>query len=419
VSRRQRGSRRVPDRAYGSVEPAPRSGHPFEPAPRISLLAQLAGAGPAARALLPVRFFFGITFVYAGLDKIVDPTFFDVASPTSIAAQLSAFARTSPIAFLIKPVEPLAVPVGLLIALAEIAIGLGAISGLLFRLAATGGALLSLLFFLTASWSTHPYYYGADLPYAFGWLALAIAGTSGLLVPGFIADIGTSVESVMPWGQRVSASAAASGFRPPRYLVEEPSVSRRLLMQTGVLAGATFAVGALALPVRFLRDDAQPANASAGDASSVSTSGIGAGAGAASTPVASPVPGGPTSAPQASPVPGFIASGLTVTTTAQVDKSGAVRIRVPASAPSSLPAGDPAMVVKLKNGGYACFDTICTHQGCRVGWDAQDDVLLCPCHGAAFDPNNHAAVLQGPTNQPLLELPISIDSKTGAITLKA
>ncbi len=387
-----------------------------------SLWAQLTGASPAARALLPVRFFFGVTFVYAGLDKIVDPTFLDPSSPTSITAQLTAFARTSPLAFMIKPVEPLAVVVGILIALAEIAIGLGAISGLLFRLAASGGALLSFLFFLTASWSTHPYYYGPDLPYAFGWLALSMAGTSDLLVPGFISDIGANVESAMPWGQRVAGPAAASGFRPPRYLDEEPSMSRRLLVQTGVLAGATFAVGALALPIRILRHDDSAAGGGAGDASTASlggTTGAAGVPGASAAPGGSPVPGGPTSAPFASPTPGFTASGLAVTTTAQVDAHGAVRIRVPVSAPSSLPAGDPAMVVKLKSGGYACYDTVCTHQGCRVGWDAQDDVLLCPCHGAAFDPNNHAAVLQGPTNQPLLELPLVIDSKTGTISLQA
>ena len=54
-----------------------------------------------------------------------------------------------------------------------------------------------------------------------------------------------------------------------------------------------------------------------------------------------------------------------------------------------------------------------------MGWDAQDDVLLCPCHGAAFDPNNHGAVLGGPTGQPLLELPIVVDHAAGTITLKA
>ncbi|HEY4752426.1 MAG TPA: Rieske (2Fe-2S) protein, partial [Candidatus Limnocylindrales bacterium] len=75
--------------------------------------------------------------------------------------------------------------------------------------------------------------------------------------------------------------------------------------------------------------------------------------------------------------------------------------------------------VKLANGSYACYDAVCTHQGCRVGWDSQDQVMLCPCHGAAFDPNNHAAVLQGPTDQPLMQLPISIDPKSGAITLSA
>jgi thiosulfate dehydrogenase [quinone] large subunit len=405
------------------VEPASRPVRPSEPAPWTSPRAQLEGASLAARALLPVRFFFGATFIYAGLDKIVDPAFFDASSPASITAQLAAFARTSPLAFMIKPVEPYAILVGLLIALAEIAIGLGAVSGLLFRAAAAGGALLSLLFFLTASWATHPYYYGADLPYAFGWLALAIAGTSGLLVPKFIAEIGTSMEGVMPWGQRVASSAAASGFRPPRYLDEEPSASRRLVVQTGVLAAATFVVGSLGLPVMFLRrDDRAPSDGGTADTSGGAGPAAavnGTTTGAAGSPIASTPPGGPTSAPHATPVPGFTASGLTVTTTAQVDQHGAVRIRVPVSAPASLPAGDPAMVVKLKNGGYACFDTVCTHQGCRVGWDAADGVLLCPCHGAAFDPNNHAAVLQGPTNQPLLELPITIDPKTGAITLKA
>jgi len=407
------------------VEPAPRSGHPTETAPGPSLREQLEGASLAARALLPIRFFFGFTFLYAGIDKILDPTFFDPNSPTSITAQLAAFARTSPVAFLIKPVEPLAVPLGILIALAEIAIGLGALSGLAFRLAAAGGVALSLLFFLTASWSTHPYYFGADLPYAFGWLALAIAGTGDLLVPRFVTELGAAVESAAPWGQRVGSSAAASGFRPPRYLDEEPSASRRIVVQTGLLAVATLAVGALALPVRILRkaDTAQTADNSGDTSASASPDAGGTGTGAGSSATAAPgstsAPGGPTSAPHATASPGVPLTGLTVATTAQVDARGAVRIRVPTSAPASLPAGDPAMIVKLKNGGYACFDTVCTHEGCRVGWDAADGVMLCPCHGAAFDPNNHAAVLQGPTNQPLLELPITIDAKTGAITLKA
>ena len=79
-------------------------------------------------------------------------------------------------------VEPLAVLLGLLIALGEVAVGLGALTGLAFRLAAFGGAFFSLLFFLTASWTTHPYYFGPDLPYTLGWLTLALAGHGGLFV---------------------------------------------------------------------------------------------------------------------------------------------------------------------------------------------------------------------------------------------
>jgi len=53
--------------------------------------------------------------------------------------------------------------------------------GLAYRLAAAAGASISFLFWLTASWGTAPYFYGPDLPYAAGWLTLALAGHGGLL----------------------------------------------------------------------------------------------------------------------------------------------------------------------------------------------------------------------------------------------
>lgn len=71
--------------------------------------AALAEARVPAYALLPLRFFFGITFPYAGLDKLIDPSFFDASAPTSIVAQMAAFARDSPLSPLIKVVEPAAV----------------------------------------------------------------------------------------------------------------------------------------------------------------------------------------------------------------------------------------------------------------------------------------------------------------------
>ena len=128
-------------------------------------------------ALLPLRVFLGVTFVYAGIDKLIHPSFLQATGPGSIGAQLDAFVKVSPIGPLVHLFgQPFPVAIGLLIAVAEIAVGLGALSGLLFRLSAAGGFALSILFWLTASWATKPYYYGPDLPYALGWLTLALAG---------------------------------------------------------------------------------------------------------------------------------------------------------------------------------------------------------------------------------------------------
>ena len=400
------------------LDPAPPPWTPPPDAPSPSLRDQWDNASLAARALLPIRFFFGATFVYAGIDKLVDPTFLDAANPASIVAQLAAFARVSPLAPIIRPMEPFAVPIGLLIALAEIAIGLGALTGLAYRLAAAGGAALSLLFWLTASWSTHPYYYGPDLPYAFGWLALAIAGHGRLLVPRVVLELGTP--PVDEW-DRARALDAGGGRRPrvgTPELDPEAAAARRFIVQVGVLAAASLVVASFTAPLRLFRGSRTADTALAGQAGGISGSSPAvvdstpartpaAGATAADTPAA-----GATAAP-------FTPSGLTVATTASVDAKGAVRIRIPVDAPTSLPAGDPGIIVKLADGTYAAYDAVCTHEGCKVGWDAQDGVMLCPCHGAAFDPNDHGAVLQGPTSTPLPELPIVVDQQAGTITLQA
>ena len=179
-----------------------------------------------------------MTFPYAGLDKLIDPNFFDASAPTSIVAQMAAFARdcASP---LIKVVEPAAVPIGVMIALAEIAIGLGALSGLAFRVAAVGGAAISILFWLTASWATQPYYFGPDLPYAIGWITLAIAGHGGILVPRAILDMGRP--------------PAIDQFRRPGSSDIVPSPGRRALIQCRAPCGACTDGGVPGRPVRVAR----------------------------------------------------------------------------------------------------------------------------------------------------------------------
>src|SRR5260370_22719944 len=134
--------------------------------------------------LFPQRLFLGGTFVYAGVQKLTDPQFFHKATPGYIGNQLLGFAQGSPLHFfLIKVVLPHAVLFGWTVALGELAIGLGTLCGLLFRPAAFFGMLLSILFFLTASWHVYPYFYGADIGFACGWLTLLLVGSVGTGLP--------------------------------------------------------------------------------------------------------------------------------------------------------------------------------------------------------------------------------------------
>ena len=141
--------------------------------------------------ILPLRSFLGLTFIYAGLVKLLDPNFLNAAGPGSLTVQLQGFARDSPLAPLITSIGvPLAVPIGLLIAISELAVGIGALTGLAGRVAAWSGCAISVLFWLTASWPIKPFFYGPDLPYAAGWLTLALLGDGGRFVLSWRSVVG-------------------------------------------------------------------------------------------------------------------------------------------------------------------------------------------------------------------------------------
>ena len=131
--------------------------------------------------LLPLRLFLGVTFIFAGLQKLADPHFFDAKYPTSIQGQIASFKATSPISSLLGPVGHHAVAFGVLTAVAEIGVGLGTLLGLWSRAAALVGAVLSFSFFLTVSWKTRPYYYGSDIVFTFMWVPFILVGAGGFL----------------------------------------------------------------------------------------------------------------------------------------------------------------------------------------------------------------------------------------------
>ncbi|WP_263169662.1 DoxX family membrane protein [Streptomyces sp. SCSIO ZS0520] len=128
-------------------------------------------------ALLPLRLFLGVTFVYAGLDKLTDSAFLSAHGSGSIGETMRSVRDTSAVPWLVDLALKSPVGFGYAIGLGELAVGLGILLGLLGRLAALGGALISLSLWLTVSWTTEPYYYGNDLAYLMAWLPLILAGT--------------------------------------------------------------------------------------------------------------------------------------------------------------------------------------------------------------------------------------------------
>ncbi|MFE9644296.1 DoxX family protein [Streptomyces sp. NPDC006365] len=127
-------------------------------------------------ALLPLRIFLGITFVYAGLNKLADSAFFADGGNGSLASTLEGAHRTAAAPWLIDLALNSPQGFGYAIAAGEIAVGAGTLLGLWARLAAFGGGLLSLIYWLTVSWQTEHYYYSSDLVLLMAWLPLLLSG---------------------------------------------------------------------------------------------------------------------------------------------------------------------------------------------------------------------------------------------------
>lgn len=60
--------------------------------------------------------------------------------------------------------------------------------------------------------------------------------------------------------------------------------------------------------------------------------------------------------------------------------------------------------------GYIAYSRVCTHAGCPVGlFEAESDLLLCPCHQSTFDVLRGAQPTSGPAARPLPQLPLYAD----------
>jgi thiosulfate dehydrogenase (quinone) large subunit len=315
-----------------------------------------------------LRAFLGVTFVFAGVQKLFDPNFLHAGSPDYIGTQLRGFGQGTPAAPLMHLLARSPVLTGIAIALVEIAVGLGTLLGVGMLAAAAVGLLINLVLWLSATWSVHPYFLGSDSIYAIAWLAFGF----GL----------------------IEADRARRGGMVAGPLERIDGLGRREFVRGGLVAGAAVLLataadvlaGAPSVGARGLR------GRSSGSSSSAQGSFDG------------PVAGGTPSSSSPAAVRGKV---LTTLDALPIGKAVGF----------SAPGVGAAVLVRLANDRVVAYSRICTHAGCLVGYDSSSRILVCPCHGAQFDPAQHAAPIAGPAPTPLQAIRVEVDRATGQVIL--
>lgn len=137
--------------------------------------------------LLPLRVFLGFISIYAGMGKLCDPVYFEggkrgsmvkwlnTLHPWEVAEPLRQFALEHPVG------------AGLVIAFAQVIVGVLTVLGCWQRVAACLGALLSAALLVTVSWKSVPAYETPDIIYLAAWSPLIIAGAPVYSVDGRLA----------------------------------------------------------------------------------------------------------------------------------------------------------------------------------------------------------------------------------------
>jgi Rieske Fe-S protein len=77
--------------------------------------------------------------------------------------------------------------------------------------------------------------------------------------------------------------------------------------------------------------------------------------------------------------------------------------------------GQGSLLIHLPNGNFVACERACTHQGAWVNYDPASGQLVCPAHGAIFDPKNACSHVSGPGSGPLTNVAITINAN-GTIT---
>ena len=78
----------------------------------------------------------------------------------------------------------------------------------------------------------------------------------------------------------------------------------------------------------------------------------------------------------------------------------------------------PAILLRLAepvDGGVGpdqsivAYSLLCTHKGCPLNWNAEQKMLICPCHWSSFDPAKQGRLIIGQGSQSLPQITLTLD----------
>ena len=260
---------------------------------------------------------------------------------------------------------------GVGVALAEIVIGLLTTAGMLTRWAAAAGLGLNLVLFLTASWTTTPYFLGPDIVFCFAWLPLVLAGATDQ----------PAVDTLL-LGRRTAVATGRTRRGAQVYAADRDPQTRNVFLSRGLaMAGAaTLAIAGIATLRRGPVGATQAASTLLTTTRHHKTAKKSATTGTSGSTRSS-----------TSNTPGLPSGAVRLGSSSQLPADSAAIYKDPSD-------GTPDIVVRHQSGSLSAFSAVCTHAGCTV--DFASGVIACPCHGSEFDPNT-GAVLRGPATTPL------------------
>lgn len=191
----------------------------------------------------------------------------------------------------------------------------------------------------------------------------------------------------------------------PRSRPDQPGRRRLVtLLVAGTAAAGALTVGGISF-AHLIKSTQRPAlvsNSAAGSITRTSTTPA-QGGGTQKTPA---TPTAPTQQPTPKPP---THTGTVIGSTALAANSSRAFIN-PADTGASL-------LIRLATGNFVACERACTHQGIAVNYDPQSKMLICPAHGAIFDPQNGFAHVSGPGNGPLTSVAIRVNGD-GTVTTR-